>query len=739
MTQPSTTPELLAPAGTIEAGLTALDAGADAVYAGLSKFNARERGKNFDLEALSKLIGEAHRRSKRVYVTLNTLLKDDELDQVADLLVDLAVLRPDAIIAQDLGLVRLIREHFSPELEVHASTQMGFHNSVGLEVAARLGVQRVILERQVTFQEIEAMSKGGAVELEVFIHGALCCSRSGSCLFSSWMGGWSGNRGKCKQPCRRRYHGTDGNGFFFSPGDLASLEEVKTLKRLGVAGLKIEGRLRRPDYVRRVVTAYRMMLDAPDKEYDALLGEAKNVLAGALGRRWHQPFRTTKDFRGAIRHRSLGASGLLTGKVLTVGRGGFDVELSKSLHRWDTIRVQPKSGDEGPPMTVAQLQVGGRDVKSARKGQRCWLACRSEIRIEPGSLLFKTGSATADLADRVAELPPARAVVDLAIVVEAQRVRVTLGDKTWEQAVDLPPAKNRPLAADEVAEQFRKSRSDRLAVGQVSVSLAGQYFFHKKALKALRRDFWEWAEKTVNQRSIRTHWVRRREAVRVARRCLPSPPVRRSERVVYVGGTANHPIRGTSTARGVDAALMKRADEVVLPDFCPQRELKALSEKIGQLVAKGRRRFRVTSLYGFELLREYEGLEVTASFPIPVCNDLAVVELLELGARKVGAWVELERGVIDALVRRWGGTIEVLVYGRLPILTTRLEIPAEGHVKDGRGQGFRLARVAESTNLYPDRVFSIEPPQGASTFIDLTHARLGERDTSDFNDRRELV
>jgi putative protease len=155
---------------------------------------------------------------------------------------------------QDLGVARMIREYF-PELTIHASTQMGLHNSVGVKWAEKAGVERVILERQITMDELKTIRKSTDLELEVFIHGALCCSLSGQCLFSSYLGSYSGNRGRCKQPCRRRYFSNKGNGFFFSPQDLETLELIPELRKIGVESLKIEGRLRQPDYVYNTVTA----------------------------------------------------------------------------------------------------------------------------------------------------------------------------------------------------------------------------------------------------------------------------------------------------------------------------------------------------------------------------------------------------------------------------------------------------------------------------------------------------
>ena len=199
--------ELLAPAGNMASALAAFDAGADAVYCGLKKFNARDRSENFTPQEMSKLIAYAHKNGKKVHITFNTLIKEPEIPAAAEELSMLADMGPDAVIVQDIGILAMIRDFF-PSLTIHASTQMGFHNSAGLELASKTGAKRVILERQVTLDEINKMTDYGnklPLELEVFVHGALCCCLSGSCLFSSWSGGWSGNRGKCKQPCRRQY------------------------------------------------------------------------------------------------------------------------------------------------------------------------------------------------------------------------------------------------------------------------------------------------------------------------------------------------------------------------------------------------------------------------------------------------------------------------------------------------------------------------------------------------------
>lgn len=746
-------PELLAPAGTIDAGLAAFDAGADAVYAGLSKFNARERGQNFDFEALRKLIAWAHKQGRRVYVTLNTLLKDAEFPEAVEMLTELALYRPDAIIVQDLGIVRAIRDLF-PMLEIHASTQMGIHNSAGARMAQKMGIRRVILERQVTYEEIAEIRKNASIDLEVFVHGALCCCRSGACLFSSWMGGWSGNRGKCKQPCRRRYHSKSGNGFFFSPRDLYSLDALPELRRMGIRSLKIEGRLRRADYVSRVVTAYRMMLDAGEADRPATLKEAKAVLAGALGRKWQPAFRKGKDLKQVIQHTSIGASGLLCGKVIKATDRGFLVELSRTLRINDMIRVQPDTGDEGPLMTLTRMSVNRKQVNQAGKGQQCWIHFDKEV--PPRSKVYKTGQESPDLSKRITKLPLARPKLDLDIQLEMQSISVsarwglpqTEALEAFRTEVQLEEAQMHSLDAAQVAGEFRKSGESRFDAGRVSVSLPDNCFLRASQLKELRRSFWKWVDYRMDDSIIETLRRERMTAFREIfdaplAKSLPGNKAKAShETTVRLAANAKNPIQGALTARGIfdkGKGAGKGLDEVVLPEFCAEFDLPKLVKKIEGITARGKRRFRIGSLYGFALLDKIPDLMLTASFAIPVCNRLAVRELMELGAKKTTAWVELNEEAMRDLVRSCKGHIEVFTYGRIPLLSTRLELPVEGAITDGRGAGFTVLEESGQTRIYSEKVLSIPAPPNTSTYVDLTHATMAEQKTNAFNYERDFV
>ncbi len=269
--------ELLAPAGDMESLLAALGGGADAVYLGAKAFSARAGAKNFGDSELMRALDEAHGRGASVYAALNTLIFDSELSGALDLAETLYSMGADALIVQDIGLARLLR-HYFPDMPLHASTQACIHDAGGLEFARSIGFSRAVLSRELPISDIAALSTS-PVELEVFVHGALCSAFSGGCLFSSLVGGRSGNRGACAQPCRLPYRLESGAGAnqsesaaLLSLKDLCAIEHIGALESAGVKAVKIEGRMRGAAYVSAVTRAYRNVLDgAPAAGQRALL------------------------------------------------------------------------------------------------------------------------------------------------------------------------------------------------------------------------------------------------------------------------------------------------------------------------------------------------------------------------------------------------------------------------------------------------------------------------------------
>ncbi|GHV83977.1 peptidase U32 [Spirochaetia bacterium] len=276
--------ELLAPAGSTEALDAAIACGADAVYLGLKSFNARMRTTNFAYSQFNTVVKELHRTGKKVYVALNTVFEQREADRMYQMLKYLAGIGPDGIIAQDFGVLQMAKEYF-PSLKIHASTQMNIESAGGANVLSANGASRVVLARELNFEQLKAIRSGTNVELEVFVHGALCVSVSGLCLFSSYLGGKSANRGMCTQACRRLYKTKDDeSGYYFSPLDLQLLEQIPLLAEAGINAFKIEGRMKSAEYVGTVVRAYRKVIDSLGGNTEKAILEAKEILKDDFAR-----------------------------------------------------------------------------------------------------------------------------------------------------------------------------------------------------------------------------------------------------------------------------------------------------------------------------------------------------------------------------------------------------------------------------------------------------------------------
>ena len=271
--------EILSPAGSYDSLKAAIAAGADAVYVGGSRFGARAYANNLQEDQLLEAIDYVHLHGKKIYLTINTLLKDRELRQEL-----YAYLLPyykqgiDAVIVQDIGVLQYVREQF-PDLPIHASTQMTITNVLGAKFLEDLGVERVVTARELQLSEIAEISKNSKLEIESFVHGALCYCYSGQCLYSSLIGGRSGNRGQCAQPCRLPYKlkGEKENQYVLSLKDICTLDYIPELVEAGIYSFKIEGRMKKPEYVALVTAMYRKYVDLYlDKGKDAFHVEAKD-------------------------------------------------------------------------------------------------------------------------------------------------------------------------------------------------------------------------------------------------------------------------------------------------------------------------------------------------------------------------------------------------------------------------------------------------------------------------------
>jgi putative protease len=351
-------PELLAPVGSVENYFAAVAAGADAVYLGLQQFNARERAENLTLADLCRILPHARRSKVRVYLALNTLLTETDLPDAIALLHQVAPLSLDGIIVADFGLLRILREHF-PDLPVHVSTQAGCASADAAEEFARLGASRVVIERHLRLPEVARIAARSPIGVEIFIHGSMCYSYSGKCFFSSFLGGKSGNRGACVQPCRRLYGHDGAEEALFSTRDLSLIGRLPELVGLGISAFKIEGRMRSAEYVSTVVGAYRKALDMiREGRPEEAVAEGRRLLAGAMGRE------ETSGLLGGAAPGDLaagggsGSIGTLLGPIGEIRDGWVFVAAEPSFEQGDRLRVQFMSDGSGKAFTALHIKAG---------------------------------------------------------------------------------------------------------------------------------------------------------------------------------------------------------------------------------------------------------------------------------------------------------------------------------------------------------------------------------------------
>lgn len=353
--------ELLAPAGSKEALVAAARAGADAVYIGAPGFNARLSAKNITFYDMAVLIDYAHEKGLKVYAAMNTLIKHAEIHSAVKLISGINRLGADAFIIQDLGLAEIISKHFE-NIEMHASTQLAVHNRMGVDILAEAGFRRVILARELSYPELKLIAKGAPAELEIFCHGALCFSLSGQCLFSSFIGGHSGNRGLCTQPCRRLWLQGKRKGYLLSPRDLQLAEELKELKKIKITSLKIEGRMRSAEYVYRTVKAYRLLTDASDSDFPEALAEARAMLSSDYAREKTACLFSGRDDKIFEPERTQ-CLGNRLGEVAESSADSVVITLSDGVDgimKGDRLRLSSPSGDITRAFKVKDFSADGK-------------------------------------------------------------------------------------------------------------------------------------------------------------------------------------------------------------------------------------------------------------------------------------------------------------------------------------------------------------------------------------------
>lgn len=405
-------PELLLPAGDLTCMKTAVKYGADAVYFGAEQFSARSRASNFSEQDIYTGIEYCHKHGVKAYCTVNTLLFNDEFDDAFHLIYQLADAKVDALIVQDLGLAHLIHEAL-PTMPLHGSTQMVVHNAAGAKALADLGFERVVLARECTLDEIRSIHDQVDIELEVFIHGALCISYSGACYMSSFLGGRSGNRGDCAQPCRMTYDllNKQGDivfsGYPLSTKDLNTLNRLGDLVKLGVSSLKIEGRMKKPEYIAATTQAYRQQLDALAKG-KALNSKKLNYFQKNLVQVFNRSGFTTahwdgKAYADLMSLQSPKNTGRLVGSYHGHNHHHLEIRLSDDVQVGDGYVLRSPDGETFIAGYIEKMMINGRPAAQGIAGDIIQLPIDRKISPQTKSLFYKTYDKT---IATLTKLPP---------------------------------------------------------------------------------------------------------------------------------------------------------------------------------------------------------------------------------------------------------------------------------------------------------------------------------------------
>ncbi|HEV8446839.1 MAG TPA: DUF3656 domain-containing protein [Gemmatimonadaceae bacterium] len=695
-------PELLAPAGSLDAVRAAVANGADAVYLGAARFNARDEGAQLSLDELAEACRIAHERQRRIYLTLNVLIKPAELIDALVFLGEAVDRGIDAVIVQDIGLIRLIRTIY-PELEIHGSTQTTVHDESGARVMLELGVDRVVLARENTLDDIRAIRAAvPALGLESFVHGALCISYSGQCFMSGMISERSANRGSCAQSCRKDYVLTDAangseldRGYLISAKDLAAHEHLPAISDAGIVCLKVEGRKKKPEYVATVTRTYRDFLDrvergddtpaSPEEVQPLVQIFSRGFTGGMFGGRAGRDYatRTQPDNRG-----------IDLGVVVGQERGEILVEVSSPIREGDGLGFEAPDAIGGPTMgfTVGAVRtLASRNIVKQ--------AIDSRVRVPAGWRVIRTseaallGRARASFSSMTRDMRTKRSRLDVRLFgahgTPLKAVFTSNGDAvTVRSGTTLAPATKRPLDAELLRDQFGRLGETAFSLGAVDMQgLESGLFLPVSELNHLR-------QRAVDELAQRRGWAHdTRIGERTARIDSAVAAIRVAESSLDNHAPLEAPRLTAQVYRieAAEAAAASGATEVCFDPFLrhpapPLARVRALGERLAEsgvtlrlrtptIVRPEERRALGKWLdSGLPLLSGHLGLvsewgragrDVVADYATNVFNAHSAVEVFRVGARRIVASVELTADELAQLVAPWGGKgFDVFLYGR---------------------------------------------------------------------------
>lgn len=724
--------ELLAPAGDRDAFIAAVESGADAVYLGGKLFNARQFAGNFDNEHLKKALDYAHIRGIKIYLTLNTLLTDSEFLQAVNYIEEAYLMGIDGVIVQDLGFAGFFNKYI-PQLDLHASTQMTVYNPEGVKVLEQLGFKRVVLARELSLEEISRIVKNTSLEIEVFNHGALCVSYSGQCLMSSMIGGRSGNRGKCAQPCRLPYQLLqDGSTiehksgrYLLSTKDLCSLDELENLVKSGVKSLKIEGRMKNPEYVATVVKTYRKYLDIiqESKGNSSKIKIEKQDMKD-ITQIFNRGGFTTGYLKGKpgkdlMSYEKPKNWGVLLGEVLSYDKYTklAAVKLSEAISIGDGIEIW-NGEEESPGTVVTEINVNGKNIKSAEKGEVVSLG-RLIGKIFKGNKVYKTSDKKLIISAREyisGKFYRKMKVTGKFIMRTGNPAEFVVWDKAGNEisakGIVIPEkALNKPLTKERLVEQISKTGSTPFEFEKIYAYIEAGLTLPISEINDMRRRALEALEK---RRIIKNIRILSKEENKAKEELLHFPGNSRNvKEKLQISLMSYHLYDNLDySSLPVDRIYLPFSsflkEESHIPERCGDKGMevflwipsitrgnydKLIKSRLNKIMQKKFKGILVGNLGSVELVKNMDGVQLMGDYSLNMFNSYSAEALRNLSLSGVTLSPEMTLGQIEALREFPEIKYEAIVYGRIPLMTS--EYCPVGSVAGGHGTATKCNGICE--------------------------------------------
>ncbi len=685
--------ELLSPAGDLECLKVAVQNGANAVYFGAEQFNARINSTNFGKEELVQAIEYARLRGVKTHLTLNILIKNGEFEDAIKLVEFAYNSGIGAVIIQDLGLAKKVIELF-PDLEVHSSTQMTIYNLDGAKEIKELGFSRCVLARELSINEIEHICKNADIDIEVFIHGALCISYSGQCLMSSMIGGRSGNRGKCAGTCRLPYTLLkDGEekqkGYLLSSKDVCTLDIIPDLINAGVKSFKIEGRMKSKEYVGVVTSIYRKYIDLAESGKEYVVDEEDREKLMQIFNRggFSTGYLKGKLGKEMMYTRKPNHMGVLVGEVIgyNSNKGYAKIKLSKELNLGDSIAIKDAS------CKISELMKGNNNIKSANPTQVITVG-RIKGRISSGDKVYRTvldrlNKETAQVSSKENIKRPINAKV---ILKENEQLELEIQD-LWSKTkinkteeIIVKKADNTGISEERIKEQLSKTGNTPFEMKDIQVIMDKDIIVPISALNSVRRNALESLERELLNSFKRDKKVNLVDSIKIDSRQNESQEVKVSvvlnnvkDNIDYcnLNGIDNVyiPFKSfLSNERKVEEICKRFKTYLLLPAIIKSNYDKLFDSNLKNILSKDIEGIVISNLSHIEMLKKHEddikGLDIIANYTLNISNNNTIKELENLKISKYIVPPELDKESIQSLE----GNIEkeIIVYGRTLLMTT---------------------------------------------------------------------